>query len=156
MAYPIFFTLYFFERLLFAGQKSMSVLVFLAPVKLILALVPPSIYVGLPLVISWRFFNMIAETNSYIIALGSAAVIFGFLFFLTCFRVKEISGRHPGGYTLKPREVYQETVKHSLIWFLGFLATLIQISTIVGLIRLIGTGMPPLQNHPGQYLSFSL
>jgi len=55
-AYPIFFMLYFFERILFIEYDFWGLNILLAPLKLTLSLVPPMVYVVLPLGSSFKFY----------------------------------------------------------------------------------------------------
>jgi len=64
VAYPIFFLLYFFEAILFAGKQNWHINIVLAPLRLLLSLIPPLVYVVLPSMIAWAFYLLILETNS--------------------------------------------------------------------------------------------
>lgn len=144
-AYPIFFMLYFFERILFIEYDFWGLNILLAPLKLALSLVPPLVYVVLPFGSSFKFYQLIAETNSIWLALGASIVMFAFIFSLTCFRVRNISHAHPWGYTLKPRHFYQDIIGESLIWFVGLLVTLIWASTIKGIHSMLFNRKPPVK-----------
>jgi hypothetical protein len=133
VAYPIFFLLYFFEAVLFIGETNWKVNLVWSPIRLLFSLVPPIVYVVLPGAIAWSFYLLVLETNSTSIAIGSSIVIFGFIFFLTCFRVRRISHDHPWGYTLKPRERYQEVIKEAAVWISGLALTLIWFCTVSGI-----------------------
>ena len=152
IAYPIFFILYFFEALLFVGEGDWRVNLIWAPVRLLMSLVPPLIYVVLPSLIAWIFYINIIATNSFIIAIGSSIVIFGFVFFLTCFRVRSISHKHPGGYTLKPRERYQEVIKEAAVWSFGLLFTALWMCTISGIYTFIVKQKPKFENGKEYFL----
>jgi len=98
---------------------------------------------------------MIVATNSLLIAMGSSIVIYAFIFSLTCFRVRKISHAHPGGYTLKPREEYQEAITSSFVWFAGFLASLLWILTIKGVFSMLFNRKPPLKTG-AEYFKYAL
>lgn len=63
-AYPLFFGLVFFEAILFAGEKGIYLNLFLSPLKLPIAMIPPLVYVVLPACLGLGFYNLIDDQTS--------------------------------------------------------------------------------------------
>ena len=135
IAFPVYVFLFLLEFALFLPLTGVFSRVALAPLRFVLALIPPLLYVAYPTAPAlYLLYLMHYQRDLHLgYTIPSVVIVFLFLFFLLCVRVKKLSAERFLRVSLRNNKQYRNELVDNTLLVLALLFLVVAVVTLFGI-----------------------